>query len=121
MYNSYGNNDLKNTNYIPLDLNTNNNKHIVTNSLDYSIRKTHADSNLYSNTEFNTHQNTMSNQFSNYDNNLNYKYGNKEDFQKFIETNNSNSSLINSYIKNPEFSNNDRKKITYQVLNTSPH
>ena len=121
MYNSYGNNDLKNTNYIPLDLNTNNNKHLVTNSLDYSIRKTHADSNLYSNTEFNTHQNTMSNQFSNYDNNLNYKYGNKEDFQKFIETNNSNSSLINSYIKNPEFSNNDRKKITYQVLNTSPH
>ena len=121
MYNSYGNNDLKNTNYIPLDLNTNNNKHLVTNSLDYSIKKTHADSNLYSNTEFNTHQNTMSNQFSNYDNNLNYKYGNKEDFQKFIETNNSNSSLINSYIKNPEFSNNDRKKITYQVLNTSPH
>ena len=121
MYNSYGNNDLKNTNYIPLDFNTNNNKHLVTNSLDYSIRKTHADSNLYSNTEFNTHQNTMSNQFSNYDNNLNYKYGNKEDFQKFIETNNSNSSLINSYIKNPEFSNNDRKKITYQVLNTSPH
>ena len=121
MYNSYGNNELKNTNYIPLDLNTNNNKHLVTNSLDYSIRKTHADSNLYSNTEFNTHQNTMSNQFSNYDNNLNYKYGNKEDFQKFIETNNSNSSLINSYIKNPEFSNNDRKKITYQVLNTSPH
>ena len=121
MYNSYGNNELKNTNYIPLDLNTNNNKHLVTNSLDYSIRKTHADSNLYSNTEFNTHQNTISNQFSNYDNNLNYKYGNKEDFQKFIETNNSNSSLINSYIKNPEFSNNDRKKITYQVLNTSPH
>ena len=121
MYNSYGNNDLKNTNYIPLDFNTNNNKHLVTNSLDYSIKKTHADSNLYSNTEFNTHQNTMSNQFSNYDNNLNYKYGNKEDFQKFIETNNSNSSLINSYIKNPEFSNNDRKKITYQVLNTSPH
>ena len=120
MYNSYGNKEFKNINYNPMDLNTINNKHQITNSLDYSIRKTHADSNLYSNTEFNTHQNTINNQFPNYDNNLNYKYGNKEDFQKFIETN-SNSSLTNSYFKNPEFYQNDRKKLSYQVINTSPH
>ena len=122
MYNSYGNNEINNINYNPLNINPMNNKHQITNSFDYSIKKTYADSNLYTNTEFNnTHQNTMSNQSPNYDNNLNYKYGNNEDFQKFIETNNTNPSLTNSYSKNPEFFNNDRKKITYQVINTSPH
>ena len=54
-------------------------------------------------------------------NNLNYKYGNKnEDFQKFIETN-SNSNLTNSLSNNSELPENIRKKVTYQVMNTSPH
>ena len=133
MYNSYGNRDLRNSPNIPSEQNIlisehNIHKHQITNSSDFSNKRTKADTNLLSNTDLNTYQNTNSNQIRNYENftnsnnsnnNLNYKYGNKnEDFQKFIET---NSNLTNSLSNNSELPENIRKKVTYQVMNTSPH
>ena len=133
MYNSYGNRDLRNSPNIPSEQNIlisehNIHKPQITNSSDFSNKRTKADTNLLSNTDLNTYQNTNSNQIRNYENftnsnnsnnNLNYKYGNKnEDFQKFIET---NSNLTNSLSNNSELPENIRKKVTYQVMNTSPH
>ena len=135
MYNSYGNRDLRYSPNIPSEQNIlisehNIHKPQITNSSDFSNKRTKADTNLLSNTDLNTYQNTNSNQIRNYENftnsnnsnnNLNYKYGNKnEDFQKFIETN-SNSNLTNSLSNNSELPENIRKKVTYQVMNTSPH
>ena len=135
MYNSYGNRDLRYSPNIPSEQNIlisehNIHKPQITNSSDFSNKRTKADTNLLSNTDLNTYQNTNSNQMRNYENftnsnnsnnNLNYKYGNKnEDFQKFIETN-SNSNLTNSLSNNSELPENIRKKVTYQVMNTSPH
>ena len=133
MYNSYGNRDLRYSPNIPSEQNIlisehNIHKPQITNSSDFSNKRTKADTNLLSNTDLNTYQNTNSNQIRNYENftnsnnsnnNLNYKYGNKnEDFQKFIET---NSNLTNSLSNNSELPENIRKKVTYQVMNTSPH
>ena len=133
MYNSYGNRDLRNSPNIPSEQNIlisehNIHKPQITNSSDFSNKRTKADTNLLSNTDLNTYQNTNSNQIRNYENftnsnnsnnNLNYKYGNKnEDFQKFIET---NSNLTNTLSNNSELPENIRKKVTYQVMNTSPH
>ena len=135
MYNSYGNRDLRYSPNIPSEQNILKSEHNIhkpqiTNSSDFSNKRTKADTNLLSNTDLNTYQNTNSNQIRNYENftnsnnsnnNLNYKYGNKnEDFQKFIETN-SNSNLTNSLSNNSELPENIRKKVTYQVMNTSPH
>ncbi len=135
MYNSYGNRDLRYSPNIPSEQNILKSEHNIhkpqiTNSSDFSNKRTKADTNLLSNTDLNTYQNTNSNQMRNYENftnsnnsnnNLNYKYGNKnEDFQKFIETN-SNSNLTNSLSNNSELPENIRKKVTYQVMNTSPH